>query len=67
MDAATADHVIKLVAAVELLGARGIVVGIQPGVAQAIVSIGADLSRIATLGSVRDALLRCMGQTSWST
>jgi rsbT co-antagonist protein RsbR len=49
-----------MVEAVELLGARGIVVGIQPPVAQAIVSIGVDLSRIATLRSLRDALVLCM-------
>jgi anti-anti-sigma factor len=62
MDACTADHVIKLVGAVELLGARGIVVGIQPQVAQAIVSLGVDLSRITTLANLRDALILCMRQ-----
>lgn len=60
IDGDTADHVLKLVGAVELLGARGVVAGIQPRVAQAIVSIGVDLSRIVTLGSLRDALLFCM-------
>jgi anti-anti-sigma factor len=60
METVTADHVIKLVGAVELLGARGIVVGIQPQVAQAIVSIGVDLSRVMTLRNLREALLFCM-------
>lgn len=60
IDAEAADHVIKLVGAVELLGARGVVAGIQPRVAQAIMSIGVDLSRIVTLRSLRDALLFCM-------
>lgn len=64
MDAGTADHVIKLVSAVELLGARGVVVGIQPQVARAIVSIGVDLSRITTLANLRDALVMCMRQLS---
>lgn len=64
MDAGTANHVIKLVGAVELLGARGVVVGIQPQVARAIVSIGVDLSRIATLATLRDALVMCMRQLS---
>jgi anti-anti-sigma factor len=60
VDAPTADHLIKLVRAVELLGARGIVVGIKPQVAQAIVAIGVDLSRIMTLATLRDALVFCM-------
>ncbi|HEU4536147.1 MAG TPA: STAS domain-containing protein [Polyangiaceae bacterium] len=60
IDTATADHVIKIVSAVELLGARGVVVGIQPQVARAIVSTGVDLSRIVMLGKLRDALVHCL-------
>jgi anti-anti-sigma factor len=60
MDATTADHLIKLVGAVELLGAQGVVVGIQPDVAQAIVALGVDLSRIVTLGNLGDALVLCL-------
>jgi anti-anti-sigma regulatory factor/FixJ family two-component response regulator len=60
VDAGTADHLVKLISAVALLGARGIVVGIQPQVAQAIVSIGVDLARIKTLANLREALVYCM-------
>lgn len=60
IDAATANHVMKLVHAVELLGAWGIVVGIQPMVAATIVSAGIDLSRVTTLANLREALLFCM-------
>jgi PAS domain S-box-containing protein len=60
IDAATAGHVIKIVAAVELLGACGIVVGIQPQVAMTIVAVGIDLSRVVTLADLREALLFCM-------
>ena len=60
MDAPTAEHVIQIVRAVQLLGARGIVVGIQPSVAQAIVSLGVDLSSITTLANQREALVLCM-------
>lgn len=60
IDAATAHHVIRLAAAVELLGARGIVVGIQPRVAVTIVGSGIDLSRVTTLANLREALLFCM-------
>ncbi|MCC6558646.1 MAG: PAS domain S-box protein [Polyangiaceae bacterium] len=62
MDSATADRVVRLVATVEMVGARGVVVGIQPQVARALVDIGADLSRLTTLANLREALLHAMGQ-----
>ncbi|WP_437972106.1 PAS domain-containing protein [Sorangium sp. So ce260] len=60
IDHRTGDHIMRLVHAVELVGVRGIVVGIRPEVAQTIVSIGVDLSRIITLANLRDALVHCM-------
>ncbi|HEU4410471.1 MAG TPA: PAS domain-containing protein [Polyangiaceae bacterium] len=60
IDGATADHVIRIVDSIRLLGARGIVVGIRPQVARAIVSSGVDLSRVTTLGNLRDALAYCL-------
>ncbi|WP_437948515.1 PAS domain-containing protein [Sorangium sp. So ce296] len=60
IDHRTGDHIVRLVRAVELLGVRGIVVGIRPEVAQTIVSLGVDLSRIHTLANLRDALVHCM-------
>jgi anti-anti-sigma factor len=60
IDVATADHVIKIVSAIKLLGARGIVVGIRPQVARAIVSTGVDLSKVVMLGQLRDALVSCL-------
>ncbi|MDC0747292.1 AAA family ATPase [Polyangium mundeleinium] len=60
VDTATADYIMRIVRAVQLLGAQAIVVGIRPEVAQTIVSMGVDLSSIATLSTLRAALLRCM-------
>lgn len=60
LDSSTADHLLKMVQAVELLGARGILVGIRPDVAQTLVTLGVDLSRIVTLSDLRQALLVCM-------
>jgi anti-anti-sigma factor len=60
IDKATANHVVNLIRAVQLLGARGIVVGIKPDVARTLVSIGVDLSDIITLANLREALVRCM-------
>ncbi|XYH95738.1 PAS domain-containing protein [Sorangium sp. So ce1128] len=56
LDAATADHVLKLIDAVAMLGAQGIVVGIRPEVAQTVVSLGLDLSNIKTLSNLREGL-----------
>lgn len=60
VDTGTANHIIRIVRAVQLLGSRGIVVGIRPEVAQTMVSIGVELSAIVTLANLREALLLCM-------
>lgn len=60
VDTGTADHLMRIVRAVQLLGAQSIVVGIRPEVAQTIVSMGVDLSSISTLATLRQALLMCM-------
>jgi rsbT co-antagonist protein RsbR len=60
LDAATADRITRIVKAVKLLGARGIITGIQPAVAQVMTSLNADLSDIATHRSLREGLRACM-------
>jgi len=60
VDTKTADHIGKLVRAAELLGARCIITGIRPAVAQTMVQIGIDLTKIVTLSTLREALRRCM-------
>lgn len=62
VDTSTANHIIKIVSAVQLLGSQGIVVGIRPEVARTMISIGVDLSSILTLGNLREALLLCMNR-----
>lgn len=61
VDTRTADHLMRIVRAVQLLGAQSIVVGIRPEVAQTIVSMGVHLTSIITLATLRQALLMCMG------
>lgn len=63
VDTGTANHIIRITRAVQLLGSRGIVVGIRPEVAQTMVSIGVELSAITTLANLREALLLCMRLT----
>ncbi|MDI1449292.1 STAS domain-containing protein [Polyangium sp. 6x1] len=63
VDTTTADHIGKLVRAAELLGAKCIITGIRPAVAQTMVQIGIDLTKIVTLATLREALRRCMRST----
>lgn len=60
VDTRTADHLMKIVRAITLLGAQSIMVGIRPEVAQTIVEMGVDLSSIRTLANLREALVLCM-------
>lgn len=59
MDTATADHLIKVVQAAGLLGARALITGIRPNIAQILVHLGADLSRVVTLRTLREGLRYC--------
>ncbi|TKD06398.1 PAS domain-containing protein [Polyangium fumosum] len=56
VDTATAGHMLNIITAVRLLGAEGIITGIRPNVAQTMVSLGLDISRVRTLATLRDGL-----------
>jgi anti-anti-sigma regulatory factor/PAS domain-containing protein len=56
VDTATAGHMLAIINAVRLLGAEGIITGIRPNVAQTMISLGLDLSRVRTLATLRDGL-----------
>jgi rsbT co-antagonist protein RsbR len=56
VDTATANHFISMIRAVRLLGAEGIITGIRPNVAQTMVTLGLDLSSIATCANLRQGL-----------
>jgi rsbT co-antagonist protein RsbR len=60
LDTATAGHILRMVSTIRLLGAEGIITGIQPTVAQTMTAIGVDLSTIVTLATLRDGLKLCM-------
>ncbi len=64
VDTATADHIVRLMQGVKLLGAQGIITGIRPQVAQIMVSLGVEIGGVMTLRSLREALrhsLRVLG------
>ncbi|KIG19638.1 RsbR, positive regulator of sigma-B [Enhygromyxa salina] len=56
IDTATANHLIRMIEALRLLGAQPILTGVTPEVAQSLVSLGVDLVGYTTLRSVRQAL-----------
>ncbi len=60
VDTKTADHLLKVVLSVQLLGASCILTGIRPAVAQTMVELGVDMSALMTLRTMRDGLAECM-------
>jgi rsbT co-antagonist protein RsbR len=60
VDTKTADHFVKVIKAAELLGARCVVTGIRPAVAQTLVEIGVDLSSITTVRNLQEGFRECL-------
>lgn len=60
VDTSVANHLVRIVRAIDLLGARAVITGIRPAVAQAIVSLGVDLSSMTTLRDLQEGLKSCM-------
>lgn len=56
VDTATAGHLLNIASAVRLLGAEGIITGIRPNIAQTMIALGVDLTRVRTLATLRDGL-----------
>ena len=55
VDTLVAQHLLKTVTAIRLMGADAIISGIRPQIAQTIVHLGIDLSTVATKASLSDA------------
>ncbi len=56
MDTLVANHLIKTVTAARLMGARCILTGVSPAIAQTIVQLGIDLSQITTRAQMADGI-----------
>jgi len=56
VDTLVAQHLLKTVTAIRLMGADCIISGIRPQIAQTIVHLGIDLQGITTKASLADAL-----------
>jgi rsbT co-antagonist protein RsbR len=56
VDATVANHLVQTVEAARLLGATVIVTGLSPEIAQTLVTIGVDLSKMNTVGDLQGGL-----------
>ncbi|AVS85014.1 STAS domain-containing protein [Paracidovorax avenae] len=65
VDTLVAQHLLKTVAAIRLMGADCIVSGIRPQIAQTIVHLGIDLQGIHTRATLADALALALQKSGW--
>ncbi|HEY8359228.1 MAG TPA: STAS domain-containing protein [Ramlibacter sp.] len=65
VDTLVAQHLLKTVAAIRLMGAECIISGIRPQIAQTIVHLGIDLQGIASKASLADALTLALEQQGY--
>lgn len=63
VDTLVAQHLMKTVTAIRLMGAESIISGIRPQIAQTIVHLGIDLQGIVTKSTLADALATAMRLT----
>ncbi|PYS87976.1 MAG: anti-anti-sigma factor [Acidobacteria bacterium] len=66
MDTLVANHLLKTVTAARLMGARCILTGVSPAIAQTMVQLGIDLSQITTRAQMADGIklaLELVGRT----
>jgi rsbT co-antagonist protein RsbR len=57
VDSAVANHLIQTVQAARLLGARSILTGIAPEIAQTLVRIGVDVAKLNAVGDLQEGLI----------
>jgi rsbT co-antagonist protein RsbR len=66
VDTLVAQHLLKTVTAIRLMGADAIISGIRPQIAQTIVHLGIDLQGITTKATLADALILAMKRTGFT-
>jgi anti-anti-sigma factor len=65
IESTTADHLVRILRAIELLGAQGMLVGVKPAISRTLIDLGANLHSLSTFRTLGDALERCLSsQTS---
>ena len=66
VDTLVAQHLLKTVSAIRLMGAECLISGIRPQIAQTIVHLGIDLQGIASKASLADALAMALQQRGYT-
>ncbi len=66
VDTLVAQHLLKTVTAIRLMGADAIISGVRPQIAQTIVHLGLDLQGIVTKANLADALALALKRTGLS-
>jgi rsbT co-antagonist protein RsbR len=66
VDTLVAQHLLKTVAAIRLMGADCIISGIRPQIAQTIVHLGVDLTDVTTKANLSDALALALKRSGFS-
>ena len=66
VDTLVAQHLLKTVTAIRLMGADCIISGIRPQIAQTIVHLGVELGGITTKASLADALVVALRRTGFA-
>jgi rsbT co-antagonist protein RsbR len=65
VDTLVAQHLLKTVTALRLMGADCIISGVRPQIAQTIVHLGVDLQGVTTKASLADALMLALKRTNF--
>jgi rsbT co-antagonist protein RsbR len=65
VDTLVAQHLLKTVTAIRLMGADCIISGIRPQIAQTIVQLGIDLQSVVTKATLADALWAALKKGGW--
>lgn len=65
VDTLVAQHLLRTVTAIRLMGADCIISGIRPQIAQTIVHLGIDMKNISTKATLADALMLALSKTGW--
>lgn len=66
VDTLVAQHLLKTVTAIRLMGADSIISGVRPQIAQTIVHLGIDLQGVTTKSNLADALAVALRRTGYT-
>jgi len=66
IETTTAEHLLRMIQALGLLGTQGLLSGIRPSVARSLIELGIDLGQVKSTSSLHAALRMCMVNVSKS-